>query len=197
LVDALVRAGRAAEATPIQEQFAGEAAASGRASAHALACRASGMLADAGAAQPAFEQALEAHTESRDVFAHARTQLAYGTALRRAGKRRASREQLTAGLDTFEALRAGPWGAQALEALDRSVRTMRTADATPGDLTPAEWQVAAAVEQGLTNKDIGAQLFMSPKTVEAHLTHIYGRLELRRRTELAGWVRRHQLSPSA
>jgi DNA-binding CsgD family transcriptional regulator len=197
LVDALVRAGRWAEALPIYERFAVEAAASGRASAHALACRASAMLAVGGAPEPAFEEALEAHSESHDAFAHARTQLAYGTALRRSGKRRASREQLAAALDTFEALRAGPWGAQVLDALDRSVQTMRKADASPDDLTPAEWQVAAAVEQGLTNKEIGAQLFMSHKTVEAHLTHIYGRLELRRRTELAGWVRKHQLSAPA
>jgi DNA-binding NarL/FixJ family response regulator len=196
LVEALVRAGRVDEAIPIHERFAQEAEASGRASAHALACRASALLAGS-AAEPAFAEALDTHAESHDVFARARTQLAYGTALRRAGKRRASREHLTAALDTFEALRAGPWGGQALDALDRSVRTMRKEDASPADLTPAEWQVAAAVEQGLTNKEIGAQLFMSHKTVEAHLTHIYGRLALRRRTELAGWVREHQLSAQA
>ncbi|MGN6380065.1 MAG: AAA family ATPase, partial [Gaiellales bacterium] len=165
LVEALVRAGRTADARPIHQRFAEQATASGRPSAQALADRTQAMLADGGAPDQAFEHALEAHAESKDVFARARTQLAYGIALRRAGRRRASRDQLTAALDTFEGLRAGPWGAQALDALDRSVRTMRSADASATELTPAEWQVAAAVEQGLTNNEIGAQLFMSHKTV--------------------------------
>jgi DNA-binding CsgD family transcriptional regulator len=188
LVEALVRAGRTAEATAVHERFREEAEASGRASAQALALRTAGLLADADQFDEPFQDALALQPDHHDLFAHARTQLCYGAALRRAGRRRDSRTHAAAAMEAFTALRAEPWAAQAAEGLERSAQTLKARDARD-DLTPAEWQIATAIEHGLTNKEIGAQLFMSPKTVEAHLTHIYGKLGIRRRTELAHWYR--------
>ena len=190
LVEALMRTERRDDARAECERFGQEAEASGRASAAALAHRCRGLVAGEAGFEEPFEAALAAHADARDPFARARTELCYGTALRRAGRRRESRLRLTAALETFEACRAAPWSALAMEGLDRSAQTLRSRDhPAADDLTPAEWQVCAAVEQGLTNKEIGAQLFMSHKTVEAHLTHTYNKLGLRRRTELARWFR--------
>jgi DNA-binding CsgD family transcriptional regulator len=196
LVEALVRVGRVAEAREIQDRFSLEAEASGRLSAHALAHRGSGLLAGEEGFETEFELALDAHTGARDVFAHARTELCYGGALRRAGKRRDSRAHLDTAREMFDTLGATPWSALASDGLDRGAQSPRRRDDPLSDApTPAEWQVAAAVERGLTNKEIGAQLFMSHKTVESHLTHLYGKLGLRRRTELARWFRGQRPPP--
>jgi DNA-binding CsgD family transcriptional regulator len=183
-----MRAGRRSEAAAVHQQFRRDAEASGRASARALAFRTQGLLAEGDGFDEPFEAALALQPDHHDLFAHARTQLCYGAALRRAGRRRDSRAHANAALEAFTALRAEPWAAQAAEGLERSAQTLKSREGRD-ELTPAELQIATAIEHGLTNKEIGAQLFMSPKTVEAHLTHIYGKLGLRRRTELAHWYR--------
>ncbi len=196
LVEALVRTGRGGEAAAVHERFWNEAEASGRASARAMAFRSAGLLADGDGFDEPFQAGLALQPDHHDLFAHARTQLCYSAALRRAGRRRDSRAHATAALEAFTALRAEPWAAQAAEGLERSAQTLKPRDGRD-DLTPAEWQIATAIEHGLTNKEIGAQLFMSPKTVEAHLTHIYGKLGIRRRTELAHWYRSQESSVAA
>ena len=93
---------------------------------------------------------------------------------------------LRAALETFESLGAEPWAEQARTELQASGATLRRRDdEAANDLTPQEWQIAALVAQGLTNKEVGARAFISPKTVEAHLTHIYAKLGVRSRAALA------------
>jgi DNA-binding NarL/FixJ family response regulator len=93
---------------------------------------------------------------------------------------------LRAALATFERLNAEPWAQRArreLAASGEHVRARR--DVPTRELTPQELQVALAVADGATNREAAAALFVSPKTVEAQLTSIYRKLNLRSRTQLA------------
>ena len=116
----------------------------------------------------------------------ARTQLVYGERLRRAGRRVDAREQLSEALSTFERLGAAPWAAQARRELQVSGATLRRRDPGAAEvLTPQELQVALHVAEGRTNREVGGALFISPKTVELHLSRVYRKLGIRSRTELA------------
>ena len=113
----------------------------------------------------------------------ARSQLNLGVALiarRRAQHRREAADMIEQARETFDALGAREWSARAAERLrGTGARSQAT-----GELTDAEARVAALVARGHTNKEAGAQLFMSVHTVEAHLTSIYRKVGIRSRTEL-------------
>ena len=118
----------------------------------------------------------------------ARTHLLYGERLRRDRHvaRARAREQLRAALDGFEACGAEPWA-------DRARAELRAAGGQPrarvrdaaDELTPQEEQIAVAVAAGRSNREIASALFISPKTVEAHLTKVYRKLGVRSRSALA------------
>ena len=142
------------------------------------------MAADEALDSP-FEQALALHAQTPDVFERARTQLAYGARLRRARRRIDAREQLRAALETFDSLGAIPWVEQASAELDATGETARRRDVSTLDqLTARELQVALLLSGGLTTRVAAGQLFLSPKTVEYHLRHVYQKLGIRSRTEL-------------
>jgi DNA-binding CsgD family transcriptional regulator len=106
--------------------------------------------------------------------------------LRRARRRIDAREQLRAALDTFESLGAIPWAGQASAELAATGETARRRDVSTLDqLTARELQVALLLSGGLTTRVAAGQLFLSPKTVEYHLRHVYQKLGIRSRTELA------------
>ncbi|HEX8086800.1 MAG TPA: AAA family ATPase [Solirubrobacteraceae bacterium] len=134
-----------------------------------------------------FERALEHHAQSKTPFEHARTQLAYGERLRRRKLRNEARDYLRTALDTFERLGARPWAERARSELRTGGGAAAGAPSAPLSevLTPHELQVAMIVARGATNKEVAAQLFVSPKTVEHRLGNIYKKLEVRSRTELA------------
>ncbi len=120
------------------------------------------------------------------MFERARTQLAYGARLRRARRRIDAREQLRAALETFETLGAIPWVEQASAELAATGETARRRDVSTLDqLTARELQVALLLSRGLTTRVAAGQLFLSPKTVEYHLRHVYQKLGISSRTELA------------
>jgi DNA-binding CsgD family transcriptional regulator len=97
-----------------------------------------------------------------------------------------AREQLRAALDIFERLGATPWIGQASAELAATGETARRRDASTLDqLTPQELQVALLLSEGHTTRAAAAQLFLSPKTVEYHLRHVYQKLGIRSRTELS------------
>jgi DNA-binding NarL/FixJ family response regulator len=132
------------------------------------------------------EEALLLHEATPSPFERARTQLCYGERLRRARKRRLARGHLRAALETLDRLGARPWAGRAAAELAATGEHVQQADSGGlHDLTPHELQLALLVAQGATNKEASAALFISPKTVEAHLHHIYVKLRLRSRTELA------------
>jgi DNA-binding CsgD family transcriptional regulator len=149
--------------------------------AGAVAARIQGLLADD--YRPHFEAAL-----SRDggPFEAARARLCFGQRLRRDGLRVEAREQLHAALEGFRALGAAPWADAAGRELGASGEKLRrrTPEAEE-ELTAQEHQIAALVAEGASNKDVAAQLFLSTKTVEAHLTRIYRKLGVSSRTQLA------------
>ncbi|MGW4544097.1 AAA family ATPase [Streptomyces chartreusis] len=139
------------------------------------------------ATEHAYRSALQLHELLQDPFAKARTELAYGRFLRRARKRRAAHRPLAAARQVFERLRADPWTALAeTELRAAGFGTPHRRNRAPVDLTEQEMQVAVLVIKGHTNREVAATLFLSVKTVEYHLGHIYAKLSVRSRVELAG-----------
>jgi len=132
-----------------------------------------------------FEDALGEHEQTPDAFEAARTHLAYGERLRRSRERTLAREQLRAALETFERLDASPWADRARAELNASGERLRRRDPTTRDeLTPQELQIALLLAAGRTTREAAAALFLSPKTIEYHLRHVYTKLGIHSRDEL-------------
>jgi DNA-binding CsgD family transcriptional regulator len=184
-IEALARAGRRDDAVAALQQLEGQAQSTGRTWAHAVTARCHGMLAGEDDFRGHFERALEWHAQADMPFERARTLLALGERLRRAGHRADSRPHLEAAGAVFERLGAKPWLGRAEAELRSTGRTVRARDAPSDELTPSELQVALRVAEGLTNREVAGVLFLSPKTVEHHLSSIYRKLGVRSRTELA------------
>lgn len=186
VVDALVRLGRVDEAAPRAATYHRRALAKGQPWAIARAERALALVAAPGAAVGHFEAALAQHRLSLDCFETARTQLAYGAWQRRARRRVAARPLLREGLATFERIGARPWAEQAAaELLATGERPHRRGDRSIDLLTPQEAQIAGLLGAGRTTRQAAVALFLSPKTVEYHLRHIYTKLGVHSRSELA------------
>jgi DNA-binding CsgD family transcriptional regulator len=114
-------------------------------------------------------------------FERARTLHANGVCLRRAKQKKAAREQLGKARDMFDQLGARCWAEKS------SAELSRIGGRAPvgGSLTPSEERVAALAAEGLTTRQIAGRLFVSTKTVEGHLSHVYLKLGVRSRAELA------------
>lgn len=145
-----------------------------------------GTLGDVAAAEDAFTSSMATFEEAGLRYDLARTAYAYGQTLRRAGRRRDAEPVLSKARDHFLSLDAKAY-------VERCERELRAGglQPTPRDvsshqqLTPQEESVASLVAHGLSNREVATQLFVSPKTVEYHLTHIYAKLGIRTRGELA------------
>jgi DNA-binding CsgD family transcriptional regulator len=134
---------------------------------------------------PLFDQALEFHGQSLDVYEEARTRLAFGAALRRDRARAAARPQLRLALSAFDRLGAQPWADAAARELDATgERIQRGAKGYLAVLTAQEARIARLLAAGRTTKEAAAELFLSPKTVEYHVRHIYQKLGIGSRAEL-------------
>jgi DNA-binding CsgD family transcriptional regulator len=185
LVEALIRLGRTEEARaalgPAVERVGGASPRWGA----AVAARLRGLVADEDAFEDEFQDALSLHERADDAFARARTELAFGERLRRAGRRRDARVQLRAALAAFDELAATPWLERATAELRATGETLRKRQPHEAEeLTPQELQIALLVAEGKTNKEAGAALFLSHKTVEFHLGRIYRKLSVGSRAEL-------------
>jgi DNA-binding CsgD family transcriptional regulator len=131
------------------------------------------------------EEALRLHAAAQQPFGHARTQLLYGEWLRRQRRRTQARPHLRDALEAFGRLGTPAWA-------DRALRELRAAGETAGDhdpgalerLTPQELQIARGVVEGATNREIAAQLFVSPRTVSHHLRSVFSKLGISSRGEL-------------
>ncbi|MCS7006985.1 MAG: AAA family ATPase [Gaiellaceae bacterium] len=147
------------------------------------------LAAESGALEEAeghLRDALEATRELRQPFERGRTLLAKGRIERRFRRRAQAREALTAALELFDDLGAARWAEMAASELARIPGRARATS----ELTETERRVAELVAEGLSNKEVAARLFVTPRTVEAHLTRIYAKLGLRSRAELAGRLAR-------
>ncbi len=137
-------------------------------------------------AEAAFHAGLERLGQLPVPFERALVELAYGQTLRRHGKRRAAAAQLQAAADRFATLEARPY-------MERCERELIACGLAPGErrsfdptrLTAQELAVARLVAEGLSNRQVAAELFVSVKTVQFHLTHIYAKLGVSSRAELA------------
>lgn len=186
LVDAYIRLGRRDDAEVAAAELTAAADAKGQPWSLARALRCQGQLAGDAELASRFERALAHHARTPDVFEAARTQLAYGERLRRARRRVLAREQLRAALETFERLDARPWADRARTELAATGERLRRHDpATRDELTPQELQIALLLTSGRTTREAAAALFLSPKTIEYHLRHVYGKLGIHSREELA------------
>lgn len=186
LIEACSHVGDVARATDVLEAFELQARATGRVSALAAAARCRGIVASDEEYGDAFEAAIGLHDRVPTPFERARTELAWGERLRRSGRRTEARQRLNGALQVFERLGAAPWAERARGELRASGRSVLTPEQRAEDaLTPQELQVAAIVAGGATNKEAAAALFLSVKTIEFHLGHVYRKLGIRSRTELA------------
>ena len=131
-----------------------------------------------------FERALELHSGSPDLFEEARTRLAYGAALRRDRSRVAARPQLRLALDAFERLGAVPGPTWPQASSTQQARGSPRKRTELGVLTSQEIRIARMLSEGRTTKETAAALFLSPKTVEYHLRHVYQKLHISSRDEL-------------
>jgi DNA-binding NarL/FixJ family response regulator len=189
LAEALARVGAAEQAGQVLAWLQDRADATGLVYPRAAAARARGILADDPAeAEAWFAAARSAHQEQPMPFEQARTLLCEGEALRRARCPAAARGPLQDALTIFSGLGARPWAARAATELDATGARARgrndTSACALNSLSPQELQVARAVGRGLNNVETAAALFVSRKTVEAHLTRAYRKLGVRSRTEL-------------
>jgi DNA-binding CsgD family transcriptional regulator len=135
-------------------------------------------------------EALRWHGRGRMPFERARTELLLGSTLRRRRMRADSRDWLRSALAAFERLGAVDWAARARSELQATgVRLGQSGNSSVetglAQLTPQELQVTLAVARGLSNREVATQLFLSVKTVEFHLAHVYAKLGVSRRTQLA------------
>ncbi len=185
LVEAYIRCGRRTEAAETLTSLERFAEAVPRPWLLALADRCRGLLAADGEFAPYFVNALTRHEEAANPFEHARTRLCFGERLRRAGQRKNARDHLRAAATAFEQLGAAPWARRTRSELRASGETLRRRDGGAAEqLTPQELQIALQVAEGKTNREVGATLFLSPKTIEFHLSRAYRKLGLRSRAEL-------------
>ncbi len=189
-VEALLRVGRGDEAGLLAVDYDRRAQRKGQPWARARAARALGLVCDDGDLDRLFGAALELHATTPDRFEEARSRLAYGSRLRRARRRVGARPHLQAALDAFEHLGARSWAALAADELTATGSIARRRDTGDAELlTPRELQIALLLADGRTTREAAAALFLSPKTVEYHLRHVYTKLGIDSRRGLADRLR--------
>jgi DNA-binding CsgD family transcriptional regulator len=185
VVEAAVRAGRMEEAHDALSAFEEWTSHAGAAWARARLASCRALLANGDEATAQFEEALHIDPDERP-FDFARVRLLYGEHLRRERRRTDSRVQLRAALEAFEHLQAEPWADRARMELRASGETARKRrPSTIDQLTPQELQIARLVAEGMSNKEVAAQLFLSPRTIDYHLRHVFAKLGITSRTQLA------------
>jgi DNA-binding NarL/FixJ family response regulator len=148
--------------------------------------RCQAMLADADHMVAAFRTALSARACTTMPFELARTQLCFGERLRRARHRTQARIHLHDARDAFDRLGAVLWGQRAEAELRATGETTRRDHDSVNRLTPQELQVALVVGRGASNREAATTLFLSPKTIEYHLSNIYRKTNIHSRSDLSG-----------
>jgi DNA-binding CsgD family transcriptional regulator len=187
-IEALIGLGELDQAEPLIEELEIRGRALDRAWALATAGRGRGLLAaargDPHGALGHFQLALQEHQRVARPFEVARTLRAQGMVLRRDRQKAAAKAALEQALGIFERLGAWLWAEATRAELGRVGLRPATPVGTSG-ITAAEARVAELVAAGRSNREVAGELFMSPKTVEAHLSRIYRKLGVRSRAELA------------
>ena len=189
LIEAASRSGRSDRAEKALEVLSESTRAGGTPWALGVEARSRAVLAEGDAAERLYREAIDRLEPTRLRVDLARARLLYGEWLRRDRRRHDAREQLRIAYDFFSAAGMEAFAERArieLRATGDHVRE-RTPDALD-QLTPQEAQVSRLVAQGHTNREIAAQLFISPSTVEYHLGKVFRKLDVKSRTQLANRI---------
>jgi DNA-binding CsgD family transcriptional regulator len=186
LAEAAIGCGLVDEAELVLAGLEGWAGARPPAWAQVILHRCRGLLAeDSNTAEADFRAALSVPADHRRPWEHARAELLYGRWLRRHRRRSEARTYLGAALHVFERLGAEPWSQQTRNELRAAGETIRQPETSAlKQLTPQELQIARLAAQGMTNREIGAQLFLSPRTVGTHLYRLFPKLGIASRSDL-------------
>ena len=185
LVEAAARSGRPDVATAAVERLAARTGASGTDWAGGTEARARALVAAGPAAEHHHRRAVALLGRTRMAAQLARARLSYGEWLRREGRRVDAREQLRCAYDAFAEMGAGGFAERARhELLATGEKVRRRTDDGRDELTPQEEHIARLALQGRTNPEIGAELFISPRTVEWHLRKVFAKLGVSSRRDL-------------
>jgi len=180
----LLEVGRIDEAVRLLDVWEADAVRVARAWVLAQVTRCRGLVAaargDVESGGALLAQAVVEHAAVGDPFGRARALLALGTVRRRTRQKRSAREAIEAAVDGFEAIGAVGWTAKARAEIGSIGGRVRVEG-----LTAAERRVVSLAAEGRTNREIAAALFLGERTVASHLTHVYAKLGVRSRTELA------------
>ena len=191
LVEAAARSGAKELGTDALEKLSEATQASGTDWALGVEARSRALLSEGDAAEKLYREAIEHLSRTRVRVVLARAQLVYGEWLRRENRRVDARRHLRAAHDAFSSMGAEAFADRARHELQATGVTVRQrSDETRNVLTPQEAQIARLAREGFSNPEIGARLFISPRTVQYHLHKVFLKLEITSRNQLG------RLSPS-
>jgi DNA-binding CsgD family transcriptional regulator len=193
LVEAAARSGAPELASDALEQLSETARASGTNWALGLEARSRALLSEGDAAEHLYREAIERLDRTRARVNLARAQLVYGEWLRRENRRMDAREHLRTAHDTFSHIGAEAFAERAHRELLATGETARRriVEAHVSSLTPQEAQIARLAREGLSNPEIGGQLFISPRTVQYHLGKVFAKLDITSRNQLVRIPSKH------
>jgi DNA-binding CsgD family transcriptional regulator len=196
LIEAGVRVGRPDEAAAALDRLSERTQASGTDWALGIEAGSRALLSDSPDAEPLYRESVERLARTRGLVHLARARLLYGEWLRRENRRVDAREQLRAAHEMFSGIGAEGFAERARHELAATGETARRrTDDARGVLTPQEAHIARLAKDGLSNPEIGAQLFISPKTVQYHLRKAFLKLDITSRNQLSR-VPASQLNPA-
>lgn len=185
LIEAAVRAGELETAAIAAGRLTEMTRASGTDWALGVAARSEAQLFGGAPAEDRYREAIDRLGRTAVRTELARAQLLYGEWLRREGRRLEARDQLRTAYDALTAMGLEAFAGRAHRELSATGETVRRrSDDTRHDLTAQELHIARLAAEGLTNPEIGAELFISPRTVEWHLRKVYAKLGISARREL-------------
>jgi DNA-binding CsgD family transcriptional regulator len=186
LIEAGVRSGATDAASAALDRLSERTRASGTDWALGIEAGSRALLSEGGDAEMLYREAVERLARSRGVVHLARARLLYGEWLRRESRRVDARDQLRAAHEMFSGMGAKGFAERARSELLATGETARKrTDDAPALLTPQEAHVARLAREGLSNPEIGAQLFISPRTVQYHLRKVFQKLDIASRNQLS------------
>jgi DNA-binding CsgD family transcriptional regulator len=186
LIEAGARTGSTDAASAALDRLSARTQASATDWALGIEAGSRALLSDNRVAEPLHREAIERLASSPGAVHLARARLRYGEWLRRENRRIDAREQLRAAHEMFSNIGAEGFAERARDELAATGETARSrTDDTRGVLTPQEAHIARLAKDGLSNPEIGAQLFISPRTVQYHLRKVFLKLDITSRNQLS------------
>jgi DNA-binding CsgD family transcriptional regulator/tetratricopeptide (TPR) repeat protein len=185
LVEAAARTGDNGRAAVAVEQLTRTTRHSGTPWGQGIEARSRALISDGDDAERLYGEAIEQLGRCRGAVALARAHLIYGEWLRRENRRADARVQLRTAYEMFTSMQAEAFTDRARRELLATGETVRRrTEPARDELTPQERQIAWRAREGRTNPEIGAELFLSPRTVEWHLRKVFSKLGISSRREL-------------